>query len=197
MKKGWIMYIGIFVLAALIVRGGCQPEKSPRVPANAVVTVQAPMPEGNPTVAEQSMALRVQVARQEKERATGLSEYKSLPASDSAQDLVHGMLYVYDKAEKRSFYEANTPFSLTTATLAEDGTIQEIKHTGPGPEEQKEISFEQPARLVLQVRRGWFADRGLGAGDRLDLPELAPEPAAPDAAPPSDTPVQADTPVQD
>jgi hypothetical protein len=184
----------------MLMRGGCQQESAAPVAANDVVTLNAPMPGDNPGLSPESMKLRVQVAETEPERAQGVSEYPGLPAADSSNDLVHGMLYIYEEPAAHSFYESATKFPLTTATLADDGTILEIKHTGPGANQNKQISFEQPARYVLQVRRGWLADRGLGAGDRLELPDPLPRPQTPAEEPaedpPADSPVQAETDLQ-
>jgi uncharacterized membrane protein (UPF0127 family) len=198
MKKGnWLMYIGIFVVVGLLVGDGCGGKQVPPVPADDVVQVQAPIPPDSAHLAEQSMTLRVQLADTEEERNKGVTGYPGLPHMDTGQDPVHGMLYVYEEAGKRSFYEADTQFPLSTATLADDGTILEIKRTGPGQGEEKKISFERPARYVLQVRQGWFADRSLGAGDSLMLPLLGTDvPEAPDQPDPPDTRVDSDSEIQ-
>jgi hypothetical protein len=196
-KGGWIMYILIFVVVGMLFRGGCNQESAPPVAADDVVTVRAPVPDDNPALSEASMSVRVKKAETDKERGDGLGRFPRLPHSDTEQRAVHGVLYVYDEPGPHTYDESGTKFPLSTAALADDGTILAIKKTAPGPQGQKRISFEQPSRYVLQVRRDWFADRGLGAGDTLFLPpELLDVPPVPDQGVPTDTAIEADTEIK-
>lgn len=197
MKKSvWITYFVVFIAMGMLMRKGCQPEPPEPVPARAVVVLRAPVPEGNPAVADVSMELRLQIADTKETRAAGLQNYPGLPGIDSSDRPVHGLVYVYPTATTATFYEASTPMALSTAAIADDGTILEIHHTAAQASEP--VALVNAVRFVVQVRRGWFADRGLGAGDKLELPpdlvaRLAPP--SPSEGTEEDTPVQADTEV--
>lgn len=192
-KMNWVVYILVFILMGMLLRpGGCGPgagQGAGAPPDATVVEVKADSAIASvETPAGYSFTIRAELADTQQARAKGLSGRRGLlPGA--------GLLYVFDAPETVKFYESATLFALTTAFLADDGAIVHLHDTDardPVP-----YSCEQPVRLVLQVRRGWFADRGITEGQKLLLPpEVAPAPAgdgAPDAPP--DTPVQPDTPV--
>jgi uncharacterized membrane protein (UPF0127 family) len=143
-------------------------------------------------LSQYSFVIKAEVADTEDKRAPGLSGRRALMPG-------YGMLYVFDEPEKPTFSEARTAFPLTTAFLRADGTIALLHVTtarDPVP-----FSCEEAVPFVLQVRAGWFRDRGIKEGDRLVLPpeaygmpaleELLPDPRHV----PEDTPRQVDAPI--
>lgn len=193
-NKGLIYLAGIFIVLMLVRPGGCNPQGQPAIPADAkLVEIRADTSlltvEG---LSQHSFVIRAEVADTEAKRGPGLSGRRALMPG-------HGMLYVFENLQNPSFNEAATAFPLTTAFLLDDGTIALLHETtarDPAP-----FSCEEPVRFVLQVRAGWFGDRGMKEGDRLilpdeiyglpDLDELLPDPQ--DV--PEDTPLQVETPI--
>lgn len=105
--------------------------------------------------------LSAYVARSREERATGLMHCTRL-----AED--EGMLFMSGQPAVQSFWMKDTPLALSAAFLAEDGTIM---HTcDMRPQSLDSHGCEVPVRFVLEVRQGWFAERGIGVGARLRGP---------------------------
>ncbi len=77
-----------------------------------------------------------------------------------------GMLFVYDQPSELCFWMKNTPLPLSVAFLADDGTVINIDDMEP--ETRDSHCAAQPVRYVLEVNRGWFAERGIRAGDCLE-----------------------------
>jgi uncharacterized membrane protein (UPF0127 family) len=106
-----------------------------------------------------------EVAKTDQERATGLMHRFSLQPD-------HGMLFIFDRTERLSFWMKNTYIPLSIAFIDERGRIVNIDDMAP----QTEVSHwsAAPARYALEMRKGWFAERGVKAGDRIDgIPGLA------------------------
>lgn len=100
-------------------------------------------------------------------RYTGLSETPSMPAD-------RGMLFVYGAVEERTFVMRRMDFPLDMVFADGDGRITVIHQAPPpGPEEDgNDIRRSGRAQYVLELNRGWCAERGVEAGDVLsfDLP---------------------------
>ncbi len=185
-KKNIIIFVAVFLLIAMFVRpGGCAGQGGAgRPPEAEVVTLKVP---GKPDAEHRSSysyTLRAELADTDQKRQKGLSERRGLEQG-------YGMLYVYEESKKRKFSEEQTSFPLSVAFLDKDGTILGIRRTEP--HEPGTFEPEQPARYVLEARQGWFEDRGLGKGDRLELPSGL---TSRETAKPTPREVPADTPVQ-
>jgi uncharacterized membrane protein (UPF0127 family) len=77
----------------------------------------------------------------------------------------HGMLFVFERVEQRSFWMKNTFIPLSIAFIAADGSIVNIENMVPHDE-----SFHWSkgrVRYALEMRKGWFAERSIAAGDRV------------------------------
>lgn len=105
--------------------------------------------------------LNVYVARSREERATGLMHCTRL-----AED--EGMLFMSGQPAVQSFWMKDTPLALSAAFLEEDGTIVHLCDMRPHSLDSH--GCEVPVRFVLEVRQGWFAERGIGVGARLRGP---------------------------
>lgn len=78
----------------------------------------------------------------------------------------HGMLFVFDRTEIRSFWMKNTFIPLSIAFIAADGRIVNIDDMAPRDET---LHWSKgPVRYALEMRKGWFAERAIGPGDRVD-----------------------------
>lgn len=99
-----------------------------------------------------------QVASSFQERQTGLMHRREMPDHE-------GMLFVFEVPAVQCFWMKNTPLPLTAAFLDERGTIVNLADMQP-MSGQSHCSA-RPVRFVLEMHQGWFARRGLGAGDRI------------------------------
>jgi len=105
--------------------------------------------------------LHAWVARNKEEHALGLMHRQELAQEE-------GMLFMWAEPEHKKFWMKNTPLALSIAFLEEDGTIVRIDDMDPHSLEGH--GSGQPVRFVLEVNQGWFEDKGIAPGMRLDGP---------------------------
>jgi len=101
-----------------------------------------------------------EVARTADQRAEGLMYRQELP------DGV-GMLFVFETSEVRSFWMQNTYVALDIAYMDASFTIVDIQQMEPLTTDPHES--RGPAMFALEVRKGWFAERGIRIGDRAEV----------------------------
>ena len=77
----------------------------------------------------------------------------------------HGMVFVFDGSEPRAFWMKNTFIPLSIAFVTPDGRILNIDDMAP-QDETTHLS-KGPAMYAIEMRKGWFAERGIRAGDRV------------------------------
>lgn len=99
-----------------------------------------------------------QVARANEERQTGLMHRKEMPQHE-------GMLFVFEQPATQCFWMKNTLLPLTAAFVADDGTIVNLADMKPLALDSH--CSQKPVRYVLEMNRGWFAQKGIKAGFRL------------------------------
>jgi len=99
-----------------------------------------------------------QVARAHEERQTGLMHRKEMPAHE-------GMLFVFEQPATQCFWMKNTLLPLTAAFVADDGTIVNLADMKPLALDSH--CSQKPVRYVLEMNKGWFAQKGIKAGFRL------------------------------
>jgi len=107
--------------------------------------------------------LTAEVAVSSHQRAQGLAGRDRL-----APD--RGMLFVWPQAGPRRFWMKGTRIPLSVAFLDADGrilNIQRMRPPDPDGTGYRRYPSEGPARFALETNRGWFADRGIGPGDRV------------------------------
>lgn len=172
-KKHILIFAVIFLLGALFIRpGGCGAggEGTGRPADVRIVELKAPeMPGDASHQSAQSYTLLAEVADTVEKRKRGLSGRRGLEPG-------YAMLYVYDEPRKPAFTEADTGFPLSVAFVKADGTIVRIRKTEP--KDPALFVPDEPVKFVLEVRSGWFEDRDIKVGDRLEMPaELAPPPS--------------------
>lgn len=102
--------------------------------------------------------VNAEVARTPDQRATGLMFRQAMPASD-------GMLFVFDEPATQCFWMKNTYIPLSTAFLADDGSIVNIADMQPQALDSHCSS--KPVRYVLEMNQGWFAKRGIKPGAKV------------------------------
>jgi uncharacterized membrane protein (UPF0127 family) len=107
--------------------------------------------------------LVVEVAATPDQRATGLMNRFSLQPD-------HGMVFVFERPEPQGFWMRNTFIPLSIAFIAPDGRIINVDDMAPH-DERTHVS-RAPALYAIEMRRGWFTERSIGAGDVVKgLPE--------------------------
>ncbi|MEP2531075.1 DUF192 domain-containing protein [Shimia sp.] len=122
---------------------------------------------------EQSLELRgpwgqarfnVEVADTEQERAVGLMNRKSMPGSA-------GMLFVYDRAGRVSFWMRNTLIPLDMLFADDAGVIQRIHHNAV-PLDETPIPGGDSVRYVLEINGGLAQALGLTVGSEMRHPVI-------------------------
>jgi len=74
----------------------------------------------------------------------------------------HGMLFLFERSDYRSFWMKNTFIALDGAFMDEGFRIINIVQMDPQTEELH--SSEEPAFAALEMEQGWFAAHGIEAG---------------------------------
>jgi len=78
-----------------------------------------------------------------------------------------GMLFVFDRAEVRSFWMQNTYIPLDIAYL--DSSMVIINILAMEPQSTDLYEAEAPTLFALEVNQGWFAAHGIRAGARAEI----------------------------
>ncbi|HEY1181205.1 MAG TPA: DUF192 domain-containing protein [Rhodocyclaceae bacterium] len=111
--------------------------------------------------------VQAEVASDDATRQRGLMFRKSMPDNQ-------GMLFVFPFRATHCMWMKNTLLPLSVAFLDEEGKIINVEEMAPQTETNHCAS--QPARYALEMNRGWFKQRGFGAGTPLRGIERAPAP---------------------
>ena len=110
--------------------------------------------------------LVAEVAATEATRTTGLMKRFSLQPD-------HGMLFVFKEPGPQAFWMKNTYVPLSIAFIAGDGRIINIEDMAPQTENTH--PSRGPALYALEMKKGWFADRNIAPGTRIEgLAKAAP-----------------------
>lgn len=162
--------------ALLLVLGGCPaaPERAPPKEPGTSPDVETPkpapklvvVPAGAKSPGTPAVVAFAEVAATKAQRERGLMGRDRL-------DPDHGMLFAYRKAETRKFWMMGCTTGLDIAFLRPDGTIANVATLPPGaglpPDQVPEAWSTAPALWVLEMEPGWFARKGLAAGDAVDV----------------------------
>ena len=102
--------------------------------------------------------IRAEVAADYATRMRGLMHRETVPANA-------GMLFLFDEPAAHCMWMKNTLIPLSVAFLDEHGIILNIADMQPQTEQSH--CAAAPARLALEMTRGWFSQRGIKPGARL------------------------------
>lgn len=119
----------------------------------AVSAEAAELPTRVLTIGEHKLTAEVVVTPEQ--RAVGLMNRFSLKTD-------HGMLFVFERPEPQGFWMKNTFIPLSIAFIGADGRIVNIEDMRPQTEETH--WSKGPALYALEMRKGWFAEKGIGPG---------------------------------
>ena len=113
-----------------------------------------------------SSRLVAEVAATPASRTTGLMNRFSLRPD-------HGMLFIFESPQPQAFWMKNTYVPLSIAFIGADGRILNIDDMAPRTETAHPSLGA--ALYALEMKKGWFAERGIGAGDRVQGLGKAPK----------------------
>jgi uncharacterized protein len=114
------------------------------------------------TQAGQRQAFRVEVARNDADRAQGLMFRRSMPADQ-------GMLFDFGRVEPVSMWMQNTYLPLDMLFIRADGTIARIT-PNTEPLSTRTIPSGEPVLSVLELNAGTATKLGIKPGDRVEHP---------------------------
>ena len=103
--------------------------------------------------------LKAEVAADNNTRSTGLMNRFSL-ATD------HGMIFVFAQSEPLAFWMRNTFVPLSIAYIDSKGVIVNI--VDMKPQDESTHPSAGPAMFALEMKQGWFKERGIVAGDKVN-----------------------------
>ncbi len=105
----------------------------------------------------------VEIADDDDEQSAGLMFRLSMGDS-------HGMLFVFDRTRRLSFWMKNTPMPLDLIFVGQDGKVIDIFKGKPYS--LSSIGPVQPARFVLEVKSGIAAKNGIVRGTVFRHPAI-------------------------
>lgn len=107
--------------------------------------------------------LHVEYASTPLQRERGLMERTELAADG-------GMLFRFDEVRRHCLWMKDTPLPLSAAFMDEQGVIVDIIDLQPLS--MRIRCSREPARYALEVNQGWFTERGIERGERIQgLPQ--------------------------
>ncbi len=112
----------------------------------------------------EEVEVRVEIADDDPERARGLMHRTALAEN-------RGMLFVFPREERLSFWMKNTLIPLSVAFIDSEGRIVDIQDMKPLDDDPPSYVSARPAQYALEVNQGFFEERGVEVGDRAELPE--------------------------
>lgn len=150
----------------LLALGGCQREEPISDPIE--LTVEFPKATVLLVTETDTVRLGVEVAETDQQRSLGLMQRTSL-AADS------GMIFIFPQEQRAEdgFWMYNTLIPLSAAFIGEDGRIVSLREmepcTSPYGQWCPTYASGVPFRSAIEVNSGYFADKGVGIGDRVVL----------------------------
>jgi uncharacterized protein len=100
----------------------------------------------------------VEIADTAESRQKGLMFKDSLPEEQ-------GMLFIFEKEQKMSFWMKNTEIPLSIAYISKSGVIREIHNLYPLSE--KAVQSSHSVLYALEVNQGFFDKKGIKVGDSI------------------------------
>jgi uncharacterized protein len=105
-----------------------------------------------------SHALKVEVAENDAQRMKGLMHREKMGRND-------GMLFIFEEPAYQSMWMKNTLIPLSVAFLDRNGVILNIRDMQPQTLDTH--TSAGPALYAVETNVGWFAQRGIKAGDTV------------------------------
>jgi uncharacterized membrane protein (UPF0127 family) len=102
--------------------------------------------------------VKAEVAATDPARARGLMFRETLAAN-------HGMVFLFDAKTRQCMWMRNTLIPLSVAFIDDDGSIVNIEDMEPRNDGSH--CSTRPVRYALEMNKGWFAQRGMGPGSKV------------------------------
>ena len=102
--------------------------------------------------------IEAEVAHTFETRQTGLMNRTAMP-------LYRGMVFVFPEARAHCMWMKSTPLPLSVAFVDDHGKVINIEDMQPHTTDNHCAAGQ--ARFALEMNLGWFAERGIKAGDTL------------------------------
>lgn len=117
---------------------------------------------------DSTVTIDIEIAETDSARERGMMQRDGFPNDRS------GMLFLFPKEQRRSFWMANTPVALDIFYVGADSQIVSIaKYTTPFSSEQ--IESGAPAKFVLETPAGFADSHGILVGDRIRWRRTQPQ----------------------
>jgi uncharacterized membrane protein (UPF0127 family) len=110
-------------------------------------------------------AIRVEVADEPQERRLGYMG-RERPAET-------GMLFVWPRAEMQGFWMKNCDWDIDLAYVSQEGRIFQVERMRA--HDERSVRSVGPARYVLEMPAGRFAELGIGVGQQVEFSGAASE----------------------
>jgi uncharacterized protein len=148
-----VVSVALFIV--LVACGGAEGGVPATVPRSAVTFEDQE--------AMTASTLFVAVADAPNEHRQGLMGVEHLPTDE-------GMAFVFDEPTQTSFWMKDTLIPLSIAFIDEGGVIVGVREMRPCEADPcPTYGVGRPYVLAVEANRGWFADHGIGPGDRANL----------------------------
>lgn len=108
--------------------------------------------------------LDIEIADDDYQTQTGLMYRDSMAAN-------HGMLFIFEDTDYRSFYMKNTKIPLDIIYISDNKTIVSIQKNAK-PLDETSLPSEGPAKYVLEVNAGLSDEWGIKQGDKIEFTAL-------------------------
>lgn len=105
--------------------------------------------------------VKMQIAALPAEQERGLMFRQALGRDE-------GMLFVFTRAQPMAFWMRNTVIPLDIGYIDTEGVLREIYPMYPR-DERSVASRARDLQFALEVNQGWFKERGVKPGAKLDL----------------------------
>lgn len=129
--------------------------------AETPATRRAPMPPpGHAWVIFGADTVVAEVAATTEERQEGLMYRDEVPDGT-------GMLFVFEDSRPRAFWMANTYVALDIAYM--DPSFRVVDIIAMEPLVTESYPSDAAAMFALEVRQGWFEERGIGVGAQAEI----------------------------
>ncbi len=103
--------------------------------------------------------VEAEVAATQENRMIGLMQRRSMPANQ-------GMLFVFTQSQRHCMWMKNTLLPLSVAFLDDEGRILNVEDMQPQTEDNH--CAARPARFALEMNLGWFRQKGIRPGQKID-----------------------------
>lgn len=143
---------GIFVTFLLL---ACQPSKAPLEAASSDTYFP---------ISINGQQLQLQLALNSEEQQKGLMHRDEL-----AKD--HGMLFLFESPDRRSFWMRNTRIPLDIGYFDASGRLLEVYRLYPY-DESAVLSVSREVLIAVETNRGWYADHEIKPGAQIDMNAL-------------------------